>query len=163
MEKTTEKNPVEYLEPNPTEEEVEEQIKVIEKVNEAINEADKKIIHKWFAEDSPVQLYVQYAYEIWGMDLVTTIECENGTWNMYRQSTVVKNWKREESYWFCQIHRPDHKEIVDNPLFRSDYKWQLDRCAELLKWGTTFYWKTTRKIKWIACPKYVESRFILQS
>ena len=132
MEKTTEKNPVEYLEPNPTEEEIEEQIKVIEKVNEAINEADKKIIHKWFAEDSIVQKYVQYAYEIWGMDLVTTIECENWLRDMYRQSEVVKNWKREESYWFCQIHRPDHKEIVDNPLFRSDYKWQLEQVKYII-------------------------------
>jgi hypothetical protein len=44
VEKTTEKNPVEYLEPNPTEEEIEEQIKVIEKVNEAIDEADKSLI-----------------------------------------------------------------------------------------------------------------------
>jgi hypothetical protein len=46
VEKTTEKNPVEelYLEPNPTEEEIQEQIKVIEKVNEAIDEADKSLI-----------------------------------------------------------------------------------------------------------------------
>lgn len=134
---------------------------VNEAMNEAENRATKKITHKWFASDSPVQLYVQYAYEIWWMDLVTTIECENGTWNMYRQSDVIRNWKREESYWFCQVHRPDHQEIVDNPLFRSDYKWQLDRCAELLKWWTIFYWRETRKINKIPCPKYVESRFIL--
>ena len=160
MEKTTEKNPVEYLEPNPTEEEIEEQIKVIEKVNEAINEADKKIIHKWFAEDSPVQLYVQYAYEIWGMDLVTTIECENGTWNMYRQSTVVKNWKREESYWFCQISQVYHPEIVNTDEFWNNWRRQLEKCNELMKWWTAFYGRD-RKIKWVKCSTYVKDRFIL--
>lgn len=153
---SSDKNPVEYTA---------EEKEVIEMVNWAMQEAEnrvtKKITHKWFDENSPVQQYVQYAYEIGWMDLVTTIECENGTWSMYRQSDVIRNWKREESYWFCQVHRPDHKEIVDNPLFRSDYKWQLDRCAELLKWWTIFYWRNTRKIKWVACPKYVESRFIL--
>jgi hypothetical protein len=53
VEKTTEKNPVEeelYIEPNPTEEEVEEQIRVIEMVNNAMEEAEKiakqTIIHK---------------------------------------------------------------------------------------------------------------------
>jgi hypothetical protein len=35
-----------YIEPNPTFEEIEEEIRVIEKVNEAIDEADKKITHK---------------------------------------------------------------------------------------------------------------------
>ena len=136
---------------------------MIEKaMDEAENRVTKKITHKWFAEDSIVQQYVQYAYEVGWMDLVTTIECENGTRNMYRQSDVIRNWKREESYWFCQVHRPDHQEIVDNPLFRSDWKRQLDRCAELLRGWTIFYGRDTRKIKGQPCPKYVESRFILQ-
>ena len=76
-------------------------------VNEAIKEADdrttKKITHKGFAKDSIVQQYVQYAYQIWGMDLVTLIDCENGTWNMYRQSEVVGRqriikWQRCSDY-----------------------------------------------------------------
>ena len=163
-----------YIEPNPTEEELAEEIRVTEMVYEAIEQAEEKaeeetkqtIIHKWFAEDSIVQKYVQYAYEIWWMDLVTILECENWTWDMYRQSSVVKNWKREESYWFCQIHRPSQPDIVDNPLFRSDYKWQLDRCKEirdreLNDWRIRFY-AQKRKIKWVLCPKYVESRFIIK-
>lgn len=160
-----------YIEPNPTEEEIEEEIRVIEKVNEAMNEAEnratKKITHKGFAKDSIVQQYVQYAYEIWWMDLVTILECENWLRDMYRQSSVIRNWKREESYWFCQIHRPSQPDIVDNPLFRSDYKWQLDRCKEirdreLNDWRIRFN-AEKRKIKWVLCPKYVESRFILES
>lgn len=159
-----------YLEPNPTFEEIEEEIRVIETVEKAMDEADnratKKITHKGFAKDSIVQQYVQYAYEIGWMDLVTILECENWLRDMYRQSSVVRNWKREESYWFCQIHRPSQPDIVDNPLFRSDYKWQLDRCKEirdreLNDWRIRFN-AEKRKIKWVLCPKYVESRFILE-
>ena len=66
MEKTTEKNPVEeelYIEPNPTEEEVEEQIRVIEMVNNAMEEAEKiakqTIIHKWLeTENGTVCLWI---------------------------------------------------------------------------------------------------------
>ena len=84
---------------------------------------------------------------------------------MYQQSTVVKDWKREDSWGLCQVHRPDHKEIVNNPLFRSDYKWQLDRCKEirdreLNDWRIRFN-AEKRKIKWVLCPKYVLDRFIL--
>lgn len=96
------------------------------------------------------------------MDLVLLTECENGNWNMYQQSTVVKNWKREDSRWLCQVHRPDHEEIVNNPLFRSDYKWQLDRCKELMD-GWTLFFGRDRKIKWVKCSTYVKDRFILNS
>ena len=69
-----------YIEPNPTFEEIEEEIRVSEMVEEAMNEAEnratKKITHKWFATWDGRQQMVQYAYEIWGMDLVTLIEWE---------------------------------------------------------------------------------------
>lgn len=139
----------------------------MEKENNQAEEKPKKIRHLWFAEDSPVQQYVQYAYEIWWLDLVTILDCENWYRDMYRQSTIVnKYWQREESYWFCQIHRPSQPDIVDNPLFWSDWRWQLDRCKEirdreLNDWRTRFY-AEKRKINWVLCPKYVESRFILE-
>jgi len=134
-------------------------------MQEADNRVNKKIIHKWFAEDSPVQKYVQYAYEIGWLDLVTILDCENWYRDMYRQSDIIKNWKREESYGFCQIHRPSQPDIVDNPLFWSDWKWQLDRCKEirnreLADWRIRFN-AEKRKINGVLCPKYVESRFIL--
>ena len=153
-----------YIEPNPTFEEIEEEIRVIEKVNEAMNEAEnratKKITHKWFATWDGRQQMVQYAYEIWGMDLVTLIECENGTWSQYRQSSVVKNWKREKSFWFCQISQVYHPEIVNTDEFWNNWKWQLDKCNELMKGGTAFYGRD-RKIKWVKCSTYVKDRFIL--
>ena len=155
-----------YIEPNPTFEEIEEEIRVIEKVNEAMNEAEnratRKITHKWFATWDGRQQMVQYAYEIWGMDLVTLIECENGTWSQYRQSSVVKNWKREKSFWFCQISQVYHPEIVNTDEFWNNWKWQLDRCKELMNWWTAFYGRD-RKIKWVKCSTYVKDRFILES
>lgn len=149
---------------SPTEYTAEEK-EIIEKVNRAMQEAEnrvtKKITHKWFAEDSIVQQYVQYAYEIWWIDLVTLIDCENGSWNPVRQSEVVKNWKRERSFGFCQTSQVYHPEIVNNPLFRNDWKWQLDKCNELMKWWTAFYGRD-RKIKWVKCSKYVLDRFVIE-
>ena len=67
-----------YIEPNPTEEELAEEIRVTEMVYEAIEQAEEKanqtIIHKWFAEDDEKQKYVQYAYDLWGIDFVKLIE-----------------------------------------------------------------------------------------
>lgn len=84
-----------YLEPNPTEEEVEEQIRVMEMVEEAMQEADKMVeaeeiklnytgvlIHKGFKEDDEKQKMVAYAYKLGGLDFVKVIECENGNWNI---------------------------------------------------------------------------------
>ena len=73
------------------------------------------------------------------MDLVLLMECENGNWNPTMQSTVIRNGKREDSWGLCQVHRPDHKEIVNNPLFFSDWKWQIDRCKELMDGKTPFF------------------------
>ena len=134
---------------------------VYDAMDKAEEIATQKIRHKWFSEDSPVQQYVQYAYEIWWMDLVLLMECENGSWNMYLQSNVVKNWKREKSFWFCQISQVHHPEIVNTDLFWNDWKWQIDRCKELMDWWTPFYWRD-RKIKWVKCSKYVLDRFILE-
>lgn len=144
----------------------------MEMLQQAMDEAEKEtqerserkqqtIRHKGFADDSIVQQYVQYAYEEGWMDLVLLIECENWSWDMYKQSEVVKNGRREQSYGLCQIHRPDHPEIIDNKLFWDDYKWQLDRCNELMKNGTAFYGRE-RIIKGQKCSNYVKDRFLIQ-
>lgn len=128
-------------------------------VNEAIKEADdrttKKITHKGFAKDSIVQQYVQYAYQIWGMDLVTLIDCENWLREPYRKA----EWK-EDSWGFCMINRRWHKDIVDNQLFRNDWKWQIDQCYKLMIGWTKFYGRQ-RIIKWQRCSDYVLYRFVI--
>lgn len=127
-------------------------------MDEAGERTTKKITHKWFAKDSIVQQYVQYAYEIWGMDLVTLMECENWSWNPTKQSGVVKNWKRERSFGFCQISQVYHPEIVNTDSFWNDWRWQINKCKELRAWWTKFY-APNRKIKWVKCSQFVLNRF----
>lgn len=69
-------------------------------------------------------------------------ECENGNRDIHTQSSVpVAGWPngREDSRWLCQLHRQRHGDIVDNPLFRNDRKFQVEKCNEKMVWGTTFY------------------------
>lgn len=119
------------------------------------------IQHLWYSLDDTRQLMVQRAYEIWGIDLVTLIECENWSWIPTKQSEVVKNWIREPSFWLCQISRKYHPEIVNDTRFWNDWEWQINKCEELRKWGTKFY-APQRKINWVECRKYVLDRFVIK-
>lgn len=101
---------------------------------------------------------VQYAYDVGWFDLVKLIECENGNRNPFLQSTVVKNWIREPSYWLCQIHKKYHPDIINDSNFWTDWKTQIDYCKEWKDKGWAFYWPT-RMIKWQYCYVFVESRF----
>ena len=152
MEQTTEKKPTTKV--------VEQPKPVTKNDNtsqpESPNTTAGTITHKGFPADSIVQQYVQYAYSIWGMDLVTLIECENWSWNPHRKAS----WK-EDSWWFCMINRRWHKDIVDNDLFRSDWEWQINKCKELRAGWTKFY-APDRKIKGVKCSNYVKSRFIFE-
>lgn len=107
------------------------------------------ITHRWRPEDNVVQDYVRYAYKIsWGdLDFVATLEAENGRRDPHRQSDVVTNGKREESYGFCQMMRVYHAEVNDKRFWSDPYR-QLDQCYRKYKWGTTFYWYRVRnKVK----------------
>lgn len=127
---------------------------------EEINKQYKwtKIIHNWFPYDSPVQDMVQYAYDIWGFDLVKLIECENGMRDPFRQSGVISNWKREPSYWLCQIHKNHHPEVINDANFWNDWKVQIDYCKKGQDEWRPFYWPT-RIVKGKKCYIAVEDRF----
>lgn len=128
-----------------------------------VKNKEPEIFKKEYDEEDERNAYIQYAYEKGWMDLVLLMECENSTRNMYRQSEVIKNGRREPSYWFCMIDRDFHKEIVDNPLFWSDWKRQIDQCYNLRKWGTKFYWPGRWIAKaWKKCSEYVKERFIFK-
>lgn len=104
---------------------------------------------------------IQYAYEVWWMDLVTLMECENSTRNPFRQSDVYKNGRREPSYWLCMIDKDFHPSIINDKRFWDDWKFQVDECYRLRKRWTAFYWPI-RNINWVQCAKYVEDRFIFK-
>jgi len=118
------------------------------------------ILKKEYDQNDERNQYIQYAYDLGWMDLVLLMECENSTRNMYRQSEVVKNWRREPSYWFCMIDRDFHKNIVDDSRFRNDRKRQIDKCYELWKGWTKFYGPGRYIAKvGMKCSDYVKDRF----
>lgn len=101
---------------------------------------------KWFDIDTDATKIINYAYEIsdGDMDFVLTLKAENGWFDMYQQSNVYQNGKREDSWGLCQLNRRRHKNVVDNPLFRESRKYQVDVCWEKYKGWTKFYWYKVR-------------------
>lgn len=103
------------------------------------------IRHKGYPEDSLVQLYANMAYQIsdWDMEFIAMLEWENWQRNPYRQSEVVKDWVREKSYGFCQLHINRHSEVINDDRFRDNHERQLEQCYNKWKWWTKFYWYNT--------------------
>ena len=150
-----------YIEPNPTEEEIQEQIKVIEKVDNAIKQAENNIIklnyewtlvHKGFKKDDPKQKMVQYAYKLWGMDFVKLIECENGNRNI---NAIWDSWK---AFWLCQMNTNYHKLPAE---YKTSWVVQIEYCYKKRKSWTKYYWPN-RIIKGQKCSSYVSDRFYLE-
>ena len=86
------------------------------------------------------------------------LKAENGLLSHDRQSNVYKNGIREPSFGFCQIHRGYHPEIVNDPKFFTDPKWQLEQCYRLWTGGTAFYGWHRFKSDW-AFQQKVKSNF----
>lgn len=118
-------------------------------INEIVEQ--QTIIHKWYAEDSVVQDYVNYAYDLWWLDFVKLIECENWQWKPNR-------WSQTKDYGLCQVNIPTH-EVPE--WFYDDPYVQLDYCFYLYSHHTPFYWPN-RLIKWMKCKDYVKDRFLIQ-
>ena len=85
--------------------------------------------------------YLTYAYNLddCKRGFVKMLVAENGSINPETQSKFVKNGIREDSWGFCQLHRQWHSDVVDDPRFFTDWKWQIDKCFEKYKGGTVFY------------------------
>lgn len=104
-----------------------------------------KITHTGYPINSIVQQYVQYTYDMWGMDLVIIMQCEQS-----RQPWLQS--KSESSYWLCQIYWPDHRDIINDSRFWTDWKWEVEQCSILMKWWTKFFWpKRIDKKNWQPC------------
>jgi hypothetical protein len=78
----------------------------------------ESITHNWYATDSVIQDYVNYAYEIWGIDFVKLIECENGRWDPKRVS-------KTHDHWLCQLNYKYNKKFINSSDFSDPFK-QLD-------------------------------------
>lgn len=79
--------------------------------------------------------YVRMAAEISNNDLdfLATVEGENGIWTPDRKHTDGVG------HGFCGISYPWHKEIIEDPRFLTDPRWQIEQCWRLYSGGTRFY------------------------
>lgn len=137
-------------------------IKSDEKTSLSSIPKDGKCYHNWFPWGKANE-YIQYACEVsnYDIDFILTLNAENWSWDYKAQSRVIqKNWKREPSFWLCQMHYKYHKKDVYEWLefkdifkskFLNDWKHQVEVCREKYKWGTTFYWYFQRYkvLKWL--------------
>ena len=111
-----------------------------------------RIMHSGFSPDDPRQRMVAEAYDLWGVDFVSLIECENGL----RNPKAV--WDGGMSFWLCQLNIRRHGEPLEEE--RNDRTYQLSVCYSKRKAGTKFYWPQ-RKIRGKKCSEVVKERFYI--
>lgn len=115
-----------------------------------IEEPPMGIRHLGFDIDDPRQRMVAEAYDSWGLEFVSLIECENWLWN---PKAVGDNGL---SFWLCQLNIRRHWEPLD-PDWES-WVYQLNVCHGKRESWTKFYWPT-RKVNGKACLLAVQERF----
>ena len=109
-----------------------------------------RIMHSGFSPDDPRQKMVAEAYDRWGLDFVSLIECENGL----RNPKAV--WDGGMSLWLCQLNIRRHGEPFEEE--RNNRTYQLSVCYSKRKWGTKFYWPQ-RLIWGKSCSEVAKKRF----
>ena len=111
------------------------------------------IWHEWFIPEDEKQQAVQYAYKLWGMELVSIMECENGN----RDVNAI--WDNGHAFGLCQMNERFHK--IPEEYF-GNRRVQVEYCYQKRKSWTTFYWPD-RIIKGTnqRCKNYVKSRFTI--
>ena len=109
------------------------------------------ITHNWYATDSVIQDYVDYAYDIWGIDFVKLIECENWRRDPERVS-------KTHDHWLCQLNYKYNKKFINSSEFSDPYR-QLDYCYEKYKINPDLRYWPDRWIDWKKCVDFVDDRF----
>lgn len=115
-----------------------------------VSQPTGRIMHSGFSTDDPRQRMVAEAYDLWGLDFVSLIECENGL----RNPKAI--WDGGMSFWLCQLNIRRHGEPLEEE--RNDRTYQLSVCYQKRKTGTKFYWPQ-RLIWGNRCWKVVKDRF----
>ena len=83
--------------------------------------------------------WMQVAWQISkDKDFMYMLKAENGLLNHDRKHDAGKNSVGTD-WGFCGTNDYWHKDKVNDPRFFSDPKWQLEKCYEMFKGGTTFY------------------------
>ena len=115
-----------------------------------VSQPTGRIMHSGFSRDDPRQKMVAEAYDLWGLDFVSLIECENGLWN------PKAVWDGRLSFGLCQLNIRRHGEPLAPE--RKDWRNQLSICHSKRKWGTKFY-GPQRKIRGKSCSEVAKKRF----
>ena len=110
-----------------------------------------EIVHSWFWEQDDRQSMVQRAYELWGIDFVLMLECENWSWD------PGAKWDGGRSHGLCQMNTRWHKLPQE---YYDSWEFQLEYCYQ--KWiGGTKFFGPWRLINGVKCSQYVKNRFII--
>ena len=109
------------------------------------------IYHSGFSSEDQRQLMIQKAYDLWGLDFVTMIECES--W-----FNPNAKWDSGKSYGLCQMNTRWHKLPQE---YYDSWEYQIDYCYQKRKGWTKFYWHN-RRINGQLCKDYVKNRFIFK-
>lgn len=117
-----------------------------------VSQPTGRIMHSGFSPDDPRQRMVAEAYDLWGLEFVSLIECENGL----RNPKAI--WDGGMSFWLCQLNIRRHGEPLEEE--RNDRTYQLSICYSKRKWGTKFYWPQ-RLIWGRKCWEVVKKRFTI--
>lgn len=69
------------------------------------------------------------------------LHAESGAWDFKKRHDIayVRKGKRYYDFGLCGVSNYYHPEIVNDPRFFTDWKWQMQECHKLYKGGTTFY------------------------
>ena len=117
-----------------------------------VSQPTGRIMHSGFSPDDPRQRMVAEAYDLWGLEFVSLIECENGL----RNPKAV--WDGGMSFWLCQLNIRRHGEPLEEE--RNDRTYQLSVCYSKRKWGTKFY-GPQRLIWGKRCSEVAKKRFMV--
>lgn len=115
-----------------------------------VSQPTERIMHSGFSPDDPRQRMVAEAYDLWGLEFVSLIECENGL----RNPKAV--WDGGKSFWLCQLNIRRHGEPLEEE--RNDRTYQISICYQKWRWGTKFYWPQ-RLIWGKRCWEVAKKRF----
>ena len=115
-----------------------------------VSQPTGRIMHSGFSPDDPRQRMVAEAYDLWGLEFVSLIECENGL----RNPKAI--WDGGLSFGLCQLNIRRHGEPLEEE--RNDRTYQLSVCYRKWKWGTKFYWPQ-RLIWGKSCSEVAKKRF----
>lgn len=95
-----------------------------------------------YGADDRKQEVIDYAWDVSGdPSFIYTLEAESSAWSPYKRSNgwVWYGGRKTYDWGICQISERWHPEIVRDPRFFKDWKWQVDECWRLYASGTRFY------------------------